>query len=446
VVPGFRDSGNSFFVYVFASRLLGFALRLGELSEKEALCVCVLGASGRDTFYRSLHLAREADEVCSRSHPALVLVSASQSPGSEIDMSQSDREQTLLEREKRIKEQLLLAKRTAVSAQGYGKDTLERLAEQEEVLHSVEDTMEANEHMLNKSTTLLRGMTWSGYLYNKCADAKNTIAGNPLPPPISQGQGHTGMPPSSGSYAAGAGGHRANLGLLTAGASAGQGAVVGDEDLREISSAVDTLHRMGVEIGNQLEQQRAVVDAVEAKAEAVTDKTLALTLRASQLSDRSRQRKPQYCGLYQFVDVDSGHYLSAHEGHLVLLPKISRSTYFNLFVKESHLYALQNEKTQKYLGCSITGGILAASQYFGTQEEVYVDLSPSSGSSGLLFLARHWGAGGWLRGPGATQNTAMNTIDTQPYLTETTSTLLDRVDMLRLRPVKIAQDQVICTD
>jgi hypothetical protein len=347
-----------------------------------------------------------------------------------------------LDREKRIKEELLLAKRTAVSAQGYGKDMLESLAQQEEVLSSVQETMEANEHVLNKSMTLLRGMTWSGYLFNKCVDAKTTIAGTPLPPPVSlgQGQGRTGMPP--GPSGSDAGQHRANLGMLT-GASASQG-TLGDEEMREISSAVDTLHRMSVEIGSQLEQQKAVVDAVDAKAESVTDKTLAVTLRASQLSDRSRQRKPQYCGMYQFVDVDSGHFLSAFEGYLVLLPAINRSTYFNCFVRESNIYALQNEKTQKYVGCSITGGVLAASAYFGTQEEVYVDLS--GGSSGLLFLARHWGAGGWLKGPGAAKNTATNSIDAQPFLTQTTSALLDRADMLRLRPVRIAQEQSICPE
>ena len=92
---------------------------------------------------------------------------------------------------------------------------------------------------------------------------------------------------------------------------------------------------------------------------------------------------------------------------LFSLPLPTRAAYFKCFVRESSIVGLQNEKTLKFIGCSVLGGVVASTEYFGKYEECYLDFTGSSSSlakghrntnrTGICFLARNWGSGGWLK-------------------------------------------------
>lgn len=344
-----------------------------------------------------------------------------------------------LTREESIAKELLQAKRSAMTAMGHGKDTLEMLDEQEETLREIEDTLEANANIVDKSMITLRGMTWSGYLYNQCVNTKEAILG--IPAVVSTPQPAN---PATRSLPSGS--------ADTCVIDPGLGSLVGGrdkDDLAEISSAVATLHKMGLEIGHQLDNHTTTMDTIAEKTDILTEKTLAVTIKASQLRDRTRSSKAQFGGIYQFVDTMTGKFLAVSDGRLVLIDAINRSTYFNCYVKESNLFAMQSEKTLKYVGCAMLGHITAESTYFGTQEECYIDFKAKT--TGILFIARHWGAGAWLKRPQAPtvgtvgSGSAGETPPPPPqYLTETTTGIEDKVDFIEFRAVKLtAKDKIV---
>jgi hypothetical protein len=348
-------------------------------------------------------------------------------------------EQERLERQANIEKELLQAKRLAFGALDHGKDTLEMLDKQDEDLRGIEDTLEANQYTLDKSMRTLRGMTWSGFVYNQCVTTKELVLGTTLalpPPPANQPS--TARPQSNGAPARAA----------APSSSTGLGMALREkDDLEEISSAVATLHKMSLDIGNQLDNQGVTIDKITEKTEKVTEQTLAVTIRASQLNDRSRNRKPTHVGIIQLIDVVSGKYLAVTDSRLVLSEKKDRSTYFSCYVKESHLFGLQNEKTMKYVGCAMLGHIIAESLYFGTQEECYIDIDAKT--TGILFIARHWGAGAWLKRPLADlidPATASSSPPPHPYLTETTTGITDKSGMIEFTVVRLAAKDVIVDD
>lgn len=361
-----------------------------------------------------------------------------------------------LTREEIIANELLQAKRTAYAAMGLGKDTLEMLDEQDETLRGIEDTLEANRNIVDKSMVTLRGMTWSGYLYNQCVNTKEVVLGNVLI-----------APPSKPAVVQSEAGQK---GVNTVMPTNGSLVSCRDKDeLEEISSAVAVLHKMGLDIGNQLDNQMSTMDTIAEKTDNLTENTLAVTIRASQLRDRARATKPQFGGIYQFIDTVTGKYLAVSEGRLILSSTLNRSTYFNCYVKESNLFAMQSEKTLKYVGCAMLGHIVAESTYFGTQEECYIDFKAKT--TGILLIARHWGAGAWLKRPleatiaadngamaaaGAAGNVASGTAGAaaalsppsaavstatappHPYLTDTTTGIEDKAGIIEFRVVKLA--------
>jgi hypothetical protein len=345
-------------------------------------------------------------------------------------------EQERLERQANIEKELLQAKRLAFGALDHGKDTLEMLDKQDEDLRGIEDTLEANQYTLDKSMRTLRGMTWSGFVYNQCVTTKELVLGTTpaLPAPPSN-QPSTVRPQSNGVPTRAA----------APSSSTGLGIAPRErDDLEELSSAVATLHKMSLDIGNQLDNQGVVIDQITEKTEKVTEQTLAVTIRASQLSDRSRNRKPAHVGIIQLIDMVSGKYLAVTDSRLVLSEKKDRSTYFSCYVKESHLFGLQSEKTLKYVGCAMLGHIIAESLYFGTQEECYIDIDAKT--TGILFIARHWGAGAWLKRPLADlidPATAGSGPPPHPYLAETTTGIMDKSGMIEFTVVRLAAKDVI---
>lgn len=341
-----------------------------------------------------------------------------------------------MDKDESIRKELDQAKKLVYNSMNIGRDTIESLDTQDETLRGIQDTLEANEHVLNKSMKTMRGMTWSGYLYNQCVSTKELVF-NALPPAApQQTQPSTATSASVGTKSD----------LLSSSSATGAGSGTStkvDEDLNEISSAVATLHKMSVDIGNQLDKQSATIDDITDKTDKITDQTLAVTIRASQLSDRSRRSRPTQVGVVQFLDILSGKYLGVLDDRLVLKDRMDRSTYFACFVKEKTLFGLRNEKTLKFVGCAMLGHIVVDSAYFGTQEECYMDVNATPETSlttGILFLARHWGAGAWLKRPLtdlAKSSEGTSAPPPHPYLTDTTTGISDKTDRIEFRVIRL---------
>lgn len=147
------------------------------------------------------------------------------------------------------------------------------------------------------------------------------------------------------------------------------------------------------------------------------------------MSSKASSSQITPCGVYQFVLPDASALLSVREDRLVLTPSADRSCLFSCFLKNGVLVGLRAESTLKYVGCTMWGGVAVSGDYLGAQEELFVALTGQP--SGLLFLARNFGGGGWLRADGAG-----STPEGALVLGATTSSAADKTNMLLLQAVR----------
>jgi len=209
-----------------------------------------------------------------------------------------------------------------------------------------------------------------------------------------------------------------------------------DKDLEELSSAVETLHSMSMDIGTKLESQAAQIEHISERSAQLTDKALALTIQASKLVKNAAYVPLKFIGVYQFVDVTTGLYLTANGTSLLLSRATNLPTRFYCYSKGNNIYGLKSEMFMKYISTSIWGNVNINSDTCGTHEECYIDFDDTT--TGILMISRNWGSGGWLkRSPTATNdgNSANTSFET---IHETTSSLNDKTNMIRFAAIVIS--------
>lgn len=306
----------------------------------------------------------------------------------------------------------------AEEAKIVGLTTVEKLNVQEENLRYAEDTLESNEYVVQKAMKTLRGMTWGGMLYNIFAGNNKPKEAGPIamvsPDNLTNnctiGSVDRTHDPSSGTTR-----------IL------GKTSPIDDEtkDLDQLLASVTQLHDISLTLGRKIEQQNATLERVEEKASVVNDDTLAVTLKASQLAQRSSSAREEFVGYYQFIDDDSHALLSVNaDGQLVLVNTPDRSTVFKLHVKSGTLYALQNDKSLRYISSTVWGPIRAVSTSFGKREECHLSSLSEDCPTGIFYPCTNWGAGGWLKYP----------KEGQFYLDSVTKGISDKEHMVMLRP------------
>lgn len=235
-----------------------------------------------------------------------------------------------------------------------------------------------------------RGMTWTGSIYNM-------FSNNPLPPSTSDRDSKAAASSSThiSSNSSSINQPSSGSNLLTS-----SGPLKQDDDLSDIAIAVQELHGIGTALGQALEEQNSKLNRIDSKVSHVHDKTVSVTLKSSQMVGYKSKSKIEYLGQYQFEYMSGeGLYLSVDDsGNIILTRTKDRSTYFDVYVKQESIFALQNSKTLTFLSVTWTGALRATGQKFTPSEEVYMDLRVGE-VTGLFFLACNWGGGGWLRTP-----------------------------------------------
>lgn len=315
-----------------------------------------------------------------------------------------------------VQRRLSAERRLSADSIDIGRQTLESLAVQNEVLQSSEDTIEANEYVIQKSMRVLRGMTWSGTIYNLFT-----------PDPTLQKVESSDL----------------KINSISEGQVCREDSDIQetnnplDSDLKEISANLSELTEIGVMIGTNLQIQNKSLDRISQKAAIITDASLAVTLKASQLLNKNNRKRPDHIGRFQFMETTKSMWLSVREldGTIELLPIYERSqrcTQFDCFVKEENIFCMMNCKTLKCIGTTWLGAIRALGNRFGRQEECFISLSLSQQEdlsegateaeieTGILFLAANGGSGGWLKAP----------KDGQTTLTQVTKSVVDRKDII----------------
>eukprot|EP01039_Chlorochromonas_danica_P001429 gene1429-1554_t len=288
---------------------------------------------------------------------------------------------------------------TAESMQ-YGNHTLSHLGEQEEKLNAVEDILEDNQNIITESIKRLRRMTWTGYFY----DTLSTITTAPGTTTTTTTNSEKQQQPSSvkaitllaSTKDVKPSNHNVNkLDLIS---TAPNKTTQSEEEraLEELSRSVSDLHQMTITIGQALDASGNQISRIENQTEKLTDETLHASLRASKIMfTKGSTNHVEEAGRFQFVLPDGSGMLGVLEDKLVLTPIAGRNCIFSCLMRNGLIIGLRSESSYKFVGCTIWGSIAVSGEYFGSQEELYVDINGNLG--GMLFLARNLGAGGWLR-------------------------------------------------
>ena len=327
--------------------------------------------------------------------------------------------QQQLERRATLLRELQQGEALASSAGEIARSTLVALEQQSESLRSTEDTLESNEYVLNKSAFVLRGMTWVGWLANKLttSDGNTRVLEHP------GAQSSSSLPHEDCSSSA----------FRDVGGNDEE-----SESLEKIARHVDELKLMANAMGSHGGEQAATIDRIEGKVERVRDKTLEVTLRAAQLTTRSRRTRERFVGRFQFVDVKTGGFLGAVGEDLVLLRGPSRGSFFDVFEKEEGILGLRNSKTLRFIGMTWTGSVRVSGHYFGRSEECHlanVHAADRNDESGLLVLAKNWAKGGWIsRSEGPDQASS-------PLLERTTACVSDKEGRVVFRSVFVKSSE-----
>lgn len=307
-----------------------------------------------------------------------------------------------------------------------GTDIINSLEQQKEKQITSIDNVETTEHMLQQSMRTLRGMTWSGWVYNmfnnegklQPASSNNRSGGD------KRNQNRTSEL-CRGNISEGSG--LESISQDTSSPNESNNKIKSqrqDQEIDNLSKSVAKLQDISMAIGETLVEHDEITDSLVNKTSDTNDYALTVTLRASQLAQRSTGSKAVLVGEYKFKTFHN-NYLSVFDDTITLTPQFNRSTVFRVYVKENHLFGLQNMKTHKFLGLNLWGYVVATSTGFGKNQEIHVDLSGEK--TGILFLKSNWGSGGWLK------------PDKDGFLRTVTTSLLDRDDRLLLTPLEITE-------
>lgn len=304
---------------------------------------------------------------------------------------------------KATEQHLLEAKRHIYGSTQLGIETLESLRTQSEKLDATEKHLEDTDYLIAQSVRTLRGMTWSGTFYNACSDVSSMFSA-----PATRSDQLSKEYESNASSTTSE--KRPSLVELsnsmplyskqTQKTSDTLAKSKLDQDLDEISHALESLQAIGVNLNEQLGHQNEQLDRIESSADRLNDKTLAVTLRTTKVSNRTSHDPGTCIGAYQFIATDNNMLLLGVDGECVVLTNSAdTATVFDVYLRYETVVGLCNKRTGKFIGKTMWGGISAAGMYFGSMEEWYFDFQAEQ--SGLLCLSKNWGAGGWLKEPTA---------------------------------------------
>ena len=225
-----------------------------------------------------------------------------------------------------------------------------------------------------------------------------------------------------------------------------------EEAILEISRNVSELHTIAEIMGDELDKQNNNLNRLDNKLLNVYDSTVQCTIKASQTLMKSAYKtRIDYIGRYQFkyviptpnnnTTISSSYYYPTsflspsssssssstttmtdlyttltqqyflavdQEGSLILSTTINKSTYFDIYCKESNIYAIQNVKTMTFLTITLFGTIKAFGRNFGVNEELVLEIDPNEIKlTGIFFIKSNWltNSGGWLQNPNFNQKT-----------------------------------------
>jgi hypothetical protein len=271
--------------------------------------------------------------------------------------------------------------------------------------------------------TVLRGMTWTGMIYNMFSKE----------PTASDAIGRQEQSVQSKSAQSEITSKRIPAEELATPRAKSPNEVSEEDMLSKLLETVTNLSEISVHMGEQIGLQNESIDRIDEKTVRVTEQTLAMTLKTSQFIQRISNSTDGFVGTYQFVEED-GWLLSVRNTELLLIPKEDISTLFFCYLKEPNIFGIQSAKTLKFLCSTVWGPVMAVGDSFARKEECYLSLSAEL--TGIYFLQTNWGVGGWLKN----NEQLGEVVDKDSVaLKSVTANISDKNGILLMKPVRVGE-------
>ncbi|CAM9454123.1 unnamed protein product, partial [Ectocarpus fasciculatus] len=283
-----------------------------------------------------------------------------------------------------------------------GRSTLLAMDQQDEILSASEQNLESNEHIIQQSMRVVRGMTWSGYFYNMIHSEPSLDANRARSEHRRVDDGDEFTKYSRvciviSLFSVGrswAGGVSTARHRAARSHTSGSEARFQDQALDAVSKNLAELHHISLTMGESLDHQNQKLDTIAAKTDKVNDDTLQVLLKSSQLIDRHSSVVPMYLGEYCF-ELHTGGYLAVQDELLVIGPPMADlTTTFRCYSKGDNIFGMLSSRTMKYLSTGYFTPISVSGVQFNRAAQMHIDLSGEY--NGMLMLSCNWGSGGWL--------------------------------------------------
>lgn len=367
--------------------------------------------------------------------------------------SDSIKQEFLQSKKESIKQELIKAQANTLSAEQFGIKTANLLVEQEEKLNSIEDNLDSQEKDVDRSLYLLRGMTWSGAIYNgfsvlvdSVKNTSSTIVHNAFNNQATEEQSVSRVDQSNE-------GNKDELFGSTKNYAQSENNEE-EQMLANISSHLENIKQLGLNINENLCSQSEKIESITDQSDRIQDKTLQATFKATKLSNKysssSSNNNLTYVGSFLLMTPEGLLAVpekseSSFYTYLSIEDSVSAKTVFRIFTKNhnhSNIYGIQSANNNKFIGLNIFGHIIIDSDICGSQEELFIDYTGKN--TGLLFYAKNWGSGAWLKTP--TKHTTLITETEQSrtsYEFTTTRDISDKQEMLTIVATKVDERKIM---
>ncbi|KAJ8613950.1 hypothetical protein CTAYLR_008792 [Chrysophaeum taylorii] len=287
--------------------------------------------------------------------------------------------------------------RAVSEAREVGLQTVGKLDAQGETIRHAQTAVDSNQHLIDKSGRVVRGMTWWGWVQNAFS--------SPPAPPEPQPRATRRTPPAV-SREAPAGLVR-HASVVAAPREAASSSRPRDARLREqqeylgeLSQGLEELLEVGGAIGERVEEQAEAVPKLHASVEHLWQSTRHVTRQAGRVMESYATRAtPKLLCHVALREVESRRYVRARGDVVALSDEVDvlRATCrFALYEKRAHLLGLQSTVSKLYVGITFSGAIKCAATRFGRWEEFDIDLTRPNATP-ILCVAANFGAGCWIR-------------------------------------------------
>ncbi|POM71196.1 Hypothetical protein PHPALM_12263 [Phytophthora palmivora] len=309
---------------------------------------------------------------------------------------------------------------TAESLQ-MGRATAHALSMQAERLGRSERVLDETQATVDMSKRVLRGMTWSGWLYNKFSNAPQ-LSANKRADEIAMGficpdckvmfespeqlGNHYGSVHEKWRHGEGVQNlvgnrHDQIRHFQLQSQAAGNGIEdIHDTFLRDLEPQLAELKEQSLALGSALDTQNEQLNRLDSKIGRVHHDMKKVGIQANKLA--GKRVSVVYRFRCAFQEVQTGKFLRDADGEaLVSADIVVEGCTFRAYTlgDDSDVWGFQSENSSNFLGVNRYGNLKVRGSDFNSYEQFLVESKPSTS---LFCLSSYFGLGGWvtLKGPG----------------------------------------------